>query len=106
MPIRGHIWHKYLRFFWYRLWIGPDECDRLLDMDGLAILVMTEEEKFNCLQDLYRRRTIAGRLNADINHDFNLVLNDLASEKTKDASIKERARLMMSDIYSKKREIL
>lgn len=55
------IWHCGIKLWWYRLWVRADEFHPSLDLDMVAMEMMTPPERAAYLRDLFRRREIAHR---------------------------------------------
>lgn len=55
------IWHCGILLWWYRLWVRADEFHPSLDLDMVAMEMMTPPERAAYLSDLARRREIAHR---------------------------------------------
>lgn len=53
------VWNKTIKLWWYRLWIRGDEFHVSLDIDNIAMSVMTEKERREYIEDLAIRRNIA-----------------------------------------------
>jgi hypothetical protein len=56
---KRRIWNAGIRLWWHRLWIRKSEFHKSLDIDPLALTVMTPGEQQAYYADLYRRREIA-----------------------------------------------
>jgi hypothetical protein len=57
--LKYQIWNKGLLLWWYRLWIRQDKFHESLDIDPLAMMVMTRKQRDRYMNDLIRRRNIA-----------------------------------------------
>ena len=61
--IKRRIWNKHILLWWYKLWIRKDEFHHSLDMDGVAMLEMNEQERKKYFVNLVRRREKAHQRN-------------------------------------------
>lgn len=53
------IWNKWIKLFWYRLWIRRHLWHVSLDFDEKAMSVMSSEERGEYREDVSKRRTLA-----------------------------------------------